>query len=106
MWCNNDAAMRIISKKTIVDFYEKHADAKIGMEEWHKKVKDADWYCSADVKETFNSVDSVGNDRYVFNIKGNTYRLIAMILFQVKRVYIRFVGTHAEYDKIEDASKE
>jgi mRNA interferase HigB len=56
------------------------------------------------MKETFNSVDSAGNRRYVFNIKGNTYRLVVIVLFVPKYVYIRFIGTHAEYDKIENCS--
>jgi mRNA interferase HigB len=56
-------------------------------------------------KKTFNNVDSVGNKRYVFNIKGNSYRVIALILFVPKIVYIRFIGTHAEYSKIKDCSK-
>ncbi|MDR0866661.1 MAG: type II toxin-antitoxin system HigB family toxin, partial [Candidatus Symbiothrix sp.] len=55
-------------------------------------------------KNTFHSVDSVGNKRYIFNIKGNNYRLVAIILFVPKYVYIRFIGTHAEYDKITDCS--
>lgn len=53
------------------------------------------------MKKTFNSVDTVGNDRYVFNIKGNNYRIIAMIFFNIRTIYIRFVGTHKEYDKVD-----
>ena len=64
--------------------------------------KEAKWECFADIKKTFNSVDSVGNKRYVFNIKGNDYRLIVLIKFTVSHVLIRFVGTHKEYDKIKD----
>jgi mRNA interferase HigB len=55
------------------------------------------------MKKTFNSVDVVGNDRYVFNIKGNSYRLVAMIFFDIRTIYIRFIGTHSEYDKIDCA---
>lgn len=53
------------------------------------------------MKKTFNSVDAVGNDRYVFNIKGNSYRIVAMIFFDIRTIYIRFVGTHKEYDKVD-----
>ena len=53
------------------------------------------------MKEMFNSVDAVGNDRFVFNIRGNNYRIIALIFFDIRTVYIRFVGTHQEYDKID-----
>lgn len=97
--------MRIIKKKPLIDFYEKHADAKTPLEDWHTKTKDASWTSFSDVKNTFNSVDNVGNDNYVFNIKGNSYRLIARILFQIKTVYIRFIGTHKEYDDLDDCSK-
>lgn len=53
------------------------------------------------MKEMFNSVDAVGNDRFVFNIRGNNYRIVALIFFDIRTVYIRFVGTHQEYDKID-----
>ncbi|MDB4904795.1 MAG: addiction module toxin RelE [Mucilaginibacter sp.] len=65
----------------------------------------ADWANYHEMKEMYNSVDSVGDDRYVFNIRGNTYRLVAMIFFDVRTVYIRFIGTHSEYDKLKDCSK-
>jgi mRNA interferase HigB len=94
--------MRIISKKTLVDYYTKNPQSKIALDDWYEKTKKADWKCFADIKKTFNSVDSVGNKRYVFNIKGNDYRLVVMILFIANRVLIRFVGTHSEYDKMKD----
>ncbi len=97
--------MKIIKKKPLVDFYEEHADAKTPIEDWYSKTKKAEWNNSADIKNTFNSVDSVGNDNYVFNIKGNTYRLIARIIFKIKTVYIRFIGTHKQYDDLDDCSK-
>ncbi len=91
--------MRIVTKKAITIFSAKHAEAKTALEEWYIKTKKKDWDNTfEDVKETFNSVDSIGNDRYVFNIKGNKYRLVALIIFKIKIVYIRFIGTHAEYD--------
>ncbi|MDF7818589.1 type II toxin-antitoxin system HigB family toxin [Runella sp. MFBS21] len=61
----------------------------------------ADWAHLMDVKSTFNSVDFVGNDRFVFNIKGNRYRLVALIHFSIRTVYIKFIGTHADYNKID-----
>lgn len=93
--------MRIISKKAIVACYTEHAEAKEALEEWYIKTKAADWETFEDVKKTFNSVDNVGNDRYVFNIKGNKYRLVGLILFNRKIVYIRFVDHHKKYDKID-----
>ena len=70
--------------------------------EWYEKTEKAEWNCLADIKQTFNSVDYVGNQHYVFNIKGNDYRLVVVIKFTPQNVYIRFIGTRAEYDKIED----
>lgn len=96
--------MRIIKRTTIIDYYTSSAKSKIALEDWYSKTEDAEWDCFMDIKETFNSVDYVGNDRYVFNIKGNSFRLIAIILFIPKRVYIRFIGTHAEYTKLKDCS--
>ena len=97
--------MRIIAKKTIIDFYTKHAEAKIPLEEWYNKAMIAEWSCYADIKRDFNSVDAVGNGRFVFNIKGNHFRLVVHILFVPKIIYIRFLGTHKEYDKIESINK-
>ncbi len=96
------SVMRIVAKRALVEFYTKHSGAKTALEEWHKKTKKAKWLNFADVKKTFRSADFVGNGRVVFNIKGNDYRLVALILFTVGMVYIRFVGTHDEYDNIID----
>lgn len=92
--------MHIIKRKTLVDFYMVEPKAKDALEDWYWKTKSAQWTCFADVKKTFNSVDRVGHQHYVFNIKGNDYRLIAVIKFTIANVLIRFVGTHKQYDKI------
>ncbi|MBI9060719.1 MAG: type II toxin-antitoxin system HigB family toxin [Marinilabiliaceae bacterium] len=97
--------MRIISFAKLKTYFTKHADAKVGLQEWHQKAKKAEWNDISDVKKTFNSVDAVGNDRYVFNIKGNNYRLIAIVRFNLKRLFVRWIGTHAEYDKLKDVDK-
>jgi len=97
--------MRIISKKVLLDFYTQYPDSKISLENWYRVVKKAQWTCFSDVKGTFNTVDNVGNKRYVFNIKGNDYRLVGIIQFTTKAVLIRFVGTHNQYDKIKDIKK-
>ena len=96
--------MVIISKTILNDFGLQHISAITALNEWYTIVKAADWTSLADVKQTFNSVDYVGNDHYVFNIKGNHYRLVAMIFFDKRTLFIRFVGTHAQYDKIPDCS--
>ena len=94
--------MRIIAKSTLVAYYTKNPQSKAALEDWYEKTKAAEWKCFADMRQTFNSVDSVGNKRYVFNIKGNDYRLVVLVKFTVSHVLIRFVGTHSEYDKITD----
>ena len=97
--------MRIITHKAISQYSEAHPNVQLALDEWYIKTEQSQWNCFADVKQTFNSVDSVGNKRYVFNIKGNSYRIIAIILFRPKILYIRFIGTHPEYIKIKDCSK-
>lgn len=96
--------MVIIAKTLINVFAHKHPASKAALNSWYGIVKEVDWGNFNDVRNTFGSVDAVGNDRYVFNIKGNDYRLIAMIFFDKRTVYIRFIGTHAEYDKLKDCS--
>ncbi|MDR6783292.1 type II toxin-antitoxin system HigB family toxin [Pedobacter africanus] len=79
----------------------KHPIAAPALNKWYNTVKSADWSRLTDVATDFNHVDYVGNDRYVFNIKGNDFRIVAMIFFDKRTVFIRFVGTHSEYDKID-----
>lgn len=93
--------MRIISVSTLKEYWEKHPDSKQALSEWYVKVERAKWESFTDMKKDFNSVDYVGNQHYVFNIKGNNYRLIVAVKFTPKLVYIRFVGTHEEYIKID-----
>lgn len=92
--------MVIISKSMLRDFGLKHPDMIETLNHWYSIVKEQDWGNLADVRSTFNSVDFVGNDRFVFNIRGNRYRLVAMIFFDIRTVFIRFIGTHAEYDEV------
>ena len=79
-----------------------HPQAQQPLEDWYETTKRAEWKNLNDIRAVFNNVDFVGNDRYVFNIKGNDYRLVVVIRFSKGRVFIRFIGTHAEYDKIKD----
>jgi mRNA interferase HigB len=97
--------MRIITRKRIDEYSAIHPDAENALNDWYEKTEQSEWTCFADAKTTFNSIDNVGAKRHVFNIKGNAYRLIALILFVPKIVYIRFIGTHAEYSKIKNCSK-
>ena len=93
--------MRIFTEKKLNEYAQEHPDAKVALQEWASKVKKSEWKNFDDIKKTFNSVDSVGNQHYVFNIKGNNYRLVVVIQFTPQFVYVRSVGTHAEYDKID-----
>ena len=93
--------MRIIAHRTIIKYGKQYPDAKIALENWYKTVKIAKWKNFQDIKNVFNSVDYVGSQRYVFNIKGNNYRLIGKILFVQQIVFIRFIGTHKEYEIID-----
>ena len=93
--------MVVISKAILGIFALELSDATDTLNEWYKIVKKSDWSQFADIKKTYNSVDYVGDNRYVFNIRGNRYRLVAMIFFNVRTVYIRFIGTHSEYDEID-----
>jgi len=92
--------MRIFTEQMLKEYAEKHPESKVALQDWVSTVKRSNWACSADVKKTFNNVDNIGNQRYVFNIKGNHFRLIVVIKFTIRFVYIRFIGTHQEYDKI------
>lgn len=96
--------MRIFTEQALKEYSITHPQAKTALQEWVTIVKKSSWTCFADIKKTFNSVDSIGNQRYVFNIKGNDYRLVVVIKFTIKFVYIRFIGTHKEYDKIDCAT--
>lgn len=93
--------MVVISYGTLRDFYEVHADAKDALNNWYRLALQADWSNFHQIKSMFNTVDAVGNDRFVFNVRGNNYRIVAMIFFDIRTIYIRFVGTHKEYDRID-----
>ena len=96
--------MVVISYGKLRSFFEIHSDAEDALNNWYRLTLMADWGSYHEMKNVFNSVDAIGNDRYVFNIRGNNYRIIAMIFFDVRTIYIRFIGTHAEYDKLKDCS--
>ena len=96
--------MRIITEEPLKQYITRFPETKTALQEWVKIVKAAKWENFSDVKKSFNSVESVGNQHYVLNIKGNHHRLIVVIKFTISWVYIRFIGTHAEYDKINSST--
>lgn len=95
--------MRIVSHRKLKEFYETpgREDSRVAIERWYDVAENAQWKGLNDIKKDFPSVDYVGNQHYVFNIRGNKYRLIVVIKFIMGYVFIRFVGTHSEYDKID-----
>jgi mRNA interferase HigB len=96
--------MRVIAKKTLKEYFEKNAESKQTLLIWFKEVNNGKWKNHNEMKETFSSLSIIPNERIVFNIKGNKYRIVAKVNYDYQIIWIRFVGTHAEYDKI-DATK-
>ena len=95
--------MHVISRKKLIEFYEQpgRQDAKGQLEAWYYEAKHAQWESPADVKAQYGSASVIGDNRVVFNIAGNKYRLIVRINYDSKTVFVRFIGTHQEYDKID-----
>ncbi|MEN8691738.1 MAG: type II toxin-antitoxin system HigB family toxin [Desulfobacterales bacterium] len=95
--------MHVISRKKLIEFYEQpgRQDAKGQIEAWYYEAKRAQWESPTDVKAQYGSASVIGDNRVVFNIAGNKYRLIVRINYNSKTVFVRFVGTHQEYDTID-----
>ena len=96
--------MRIISKKVLREFWEKHADSEQQLKSWFQETNGVEWKNTKQIKKEYPSASFLADNRVVFNIKGNKYRLIVKINYDYSMVWVRFIGTHAEYDKI-DATK-
>lgn len=95
--------MHVIKRKTLVEFYQRpgHQDAKRALESWYYEAKHAEWASPADIKDQYRSASILKDNRVVFNIAGNKYRLIVRINYDSKTVFVRFLGTHRDYDKID-----
>ncbi len=96
--------MNVHNRGTLIQFWKKHSDSKKNLELWFNDVTSKNWNKPNDVIRDFTTADILGNDRVVFNIKGNKYRIIASINYQKGWLFIKFIGTHAEYSKV-DAAK-
>lgn len=96
--------MRLISKTKLIEFWTRYTDSKEQLQAWTTEVKHAEWRTPSDVKARYSTADILPGDRVVFNIKGKKYRLIVKIQYNIQIVFIRFIGTHKEYDRI-DAEK-
>ncbi len=100
----NTFVLRIIAKRTLREFWDKHPDCIQALKAWHREVDKANWANAHDIKRYYPSASVLGEGRVVFNIKGNKYRLIVKCNFDFQIIWIRFIGTHAEYDKIDASS--
>jgi len=96
--------MRIVAITTLQAFWTKHPNAKVPLQSWYALASRAKWKSPADIKEAYRNASFIANERVVFNIKGNDYRLVVLVRYGQGLMFIRFVGTHAQYDKI-DATK-
>ena len=96
--------MRVFSQSTVSRFGRSHAAAREPLRAWFKEVSRARWSGPADVRRAYASASFVGNDRVVFDIKGNAYRVVVAVKYEFRVVYIRFIGTHAEYDRVDAAT--
>lgn len=92
--------MRVIRRNTLEDYWHTHPDTEDSLKSWYFEAKHAQWKKPEDIKQKFSSADILPGNRVVFNIKGNHYRLVVKIHYNTGVVYIRFIGTHAEYNKI------
>ncbi len=102
--CKKEKRVRVIARKTLKVFWNKHKDCEQQLKTWYDEAAESIWLSPKDIKVNYPSASFLADNRVVFNIKGNSYRLIVKINYKYKMVWIRFIGTHAEYDKI-DADK-
>jgi mRNA interferase HigB len=91
--------MRVLGRDKLVNFYNKHANAKTALESWFHEAEKANWKTSHDIRKQYRSADFISGNRVIFNIKGNHYRLVVMVRYQSGNVLIEDVMTHADYDK-------
>ena len=96
--------MRVITKRRLAEFWDEHPDAEEALTIWYRLARAARWKNAADVQVALSNVSVLNDNRFVFNVRGNKYRLIAKINFRRAIVFVRFVGTHEEYDHIDAGS--
>lgn len=96
--------MRIIARSTLRAFWERHTDVEVALRTWYQDAALAKWKTPEDIKSVHASASIIANNRAVFNIKGNQYRLIVAVNYEFGVIYIRFIGSHQDYDKVEAAT--
>jgi mRNA interferase HigB len=94
-------SMRVIAKSRLREFWEKHSDSEQALCAWYAEANSASWATPADIKAQYGSASVVADNRIVFNICGNKYRLVVKVHYPTGYMYIRFIGTHADYDKVD-----
>ena len=92
---------RIFAKSTLRDFWEKYPDSELYLKTWYETAMNANWETPNDVKKSYAHASILRDSRIVFNIKGNTYRMVVKFNFEHQLAFVRFIGTHSEYDKID-----
>jgi mRNA interferase HigB len=97
----NNFKVRVISKKILREFFEKHVDCKQQLKSWFQEASVAEWKTPKQIKKDYPSASFLADNRVVFNSKGNTYRLVVRINYEYSMLWIRFIGTNADYDKID-----
>ena len=98
--------MKVVAVSTLRSFWERHPDSEQPLKAWHDEARHAAWTVPQDIRNYYASASFVGHNRVVFNIKGNDYRLIVAVAYRYQAIYIKFIGTHAEYDRIDAATVE
>ena len=98
--------MKVIAVSTLRSFWECHPDAEQPLKAWYDEARHAAWITPQDIRNHYASASFIGNNRVVFNIKGTHYRLIVAVAYRFQAIYIKFIGTHAEYDRIDAATVE
>jgi len=93
--------LRVIAKKVLREYWVKHPDSEQQLKSWYQEAEDAEWKSPRDIKRDYPSASKLAGNRVVFNIKGNHYRLIVKINYDYGMIWIRFIGTHPAYDKID-----
>lgn len=99
-----DGIMNVVARRTLVEFWTLHPKAKAPLSAWYEIARAAEWRTPQDVRADFNSVDFVGDNRLIFDIGGNNYRLVTRISYPFKQLLVKFVGTHRDYDRIDPAT--
>ena len=95
------AVVRVIAKRTLRDFWSRHGDCEQALKAWYKEAEDANWKGPGDIKRDYPSASILTDNRIVFNIKGNKYRLIVKVNYSYKVIWVRFIGTHSEYNRVD-----